>query len=119
MVTIKIMHKLITILLIAITTVTYGQKGIGLKFEYNNTRQPKIVPLAGMYMTMKGTYVSTSVTIAPYSSVILIKLDSPPLALQVKSFSLSTGTNTTTMQAVIVDDKTGQQKVITYKYRFK
>lgn len=113
------MHKLITILLIFITTVTYGQKGIGLKFEYNNTRQPKIVPLSGMYMTMKGAYVSTSVSIAPYSSVILIKLDSPPLALQVQSFSLSTNINTTTMQAVVIDDVTGQSKTITFKYRFK
>ena len=113
------MHKLITILLIFITTATYGQKGIGLKFEYNNTAQTKVVPLTGLYMTMKGTYVTTSVSIAPYSSVILIKLDSPPLALQIQSFTLSTNANTTTMQAVIVDDKTGQQKVITYKYRFK
>ena len=113
------MHKLITILLIFITTVTYGQKGIGLKFEYNNTRQPKIVPLSGMYMTMKGAYVSTSVSIAPYSSVILIKLDSPPLALTVKSYNVSTNVNTTTMQAVVIDDVTGQSKTITFKYRFK
>ena len=111
------MHKLITILLIFITTVTYGQKGIGLKFEYNNTRQPKIVPLSGMYMTMKGAYVSTSVSIAPYSSVILIKLDSPPLALTVKSYNVSTNVNTTTMQAVIVDE--GIEKTVTFKYKFR
>ena len=113
------MVRIFTILSLLFCSATYGQKGIGLKFEYNNTRQPKIVPLTGMYMTMKGTYVSTSVTIPAYSSVILIKLDSPPLALQIQSFTLSTNANTTTMQAVIVDDKTGQQKVITYKYRFK
>ena len=117
MVTIKIMRKLITILLIFITTATYGQKGIGLKFEYNNTAQTKVVPLTGLYMTMKGTYVSTSVTIPANSSVILIKLDSPPLALQVKSFSLSTGTNTTTIRAVIVDE--GIEKTVTFKYKFK
>ena len=111
------MHKLITILLIFITTVTYGQKGIGLKFEYNNTRQPKIVPLSGMYMTMKGAYVSTSVSIAPYSSVILIKLDSPPLALTVKSYNVSTNVNTTTIRAVIVDE--GIEKTVTFKYKFR
>lgn len=113
------MHKLITILLIFITTATYGQKGIGLKFEYNNTAQTKVVPLTGLYMWFNGTYAGTSVTIPPYSSVILIKLDSPPLALQIQSFTLSTNANTTTMQAVIVDDKTGHQKTINYKHRFK
>lgn len=115
----KIMRIFITILSLLFTSFTYGQKGIGLKFEYNNTRQPKIVPLTGMYMTMKGTYVSTSITIPANSSVILIKLDSPPLALQIQSFTLSTKANTTTMQAVIVDDKTGMRKTITYKHRFK
>lgn len=115
----KIMRIFITILSLLFTSFTYGQKGIGLKFEYNNTRQPKIVPLSGMYMTMKGTYVSTSVTIPANSSVILIKLDSPPLALCLKSFSLSTGTNTTTIRAVICDDVTGLEKTITYKHRFK
>lgn len=115
----KQLVKIFTILFLLFCSIAYGQKGIGLKFEYNNTAQTKVVPLTGLYMTMKGAYVSTSVSIAPYSSVILIKLDSPPLALQIQSFTLSTNTNTTTMQAVIVDDKTGQRKTITYKHRFK
>ena len=119
MVTIKIMHKLITILLIFITTVTYGQKGIGLRLEYNKTSQPKVLPLNGFYMNMKGQYLSTSITIPANSSVMMIKLDTPPLALQVQSFSLSTNINTTTMQAVVIDDVTGQSKTITFKYRFK
>ena len=113
------MHKLITILLIFITTVTYGQKGVGLRLEYNKTSQPKVLPLNGFYMNMKGQYLSTSITIPANSSVMMIKLDTPPLALQVQSFSLSTGVNTTTMQAVVIDDITGQRKTITYKYRFK
>ena len=111
------MKKLITAILIIVSCHAYGQKGIGLKFEYNNTRQPKIVPLTGMYMTMKGTYISTSVTIPANGSVILIKLDSPPLALQVKSFSLSTGSNTTTIRAVIVDE--GIEKTVIYKHKFR
>lgn len=113
------MHKLITILLIFITTVTYGQKGVGLRLEYNKTSQPKVLPLNGFYMNMKGQYLSTSITIPANSSVMMIKLDTPPLALQVQSFSLSTNINTTTMQAVVIDDVTGQSKTITFKYRFK
>ena len=110
--------KLFTLILsLLITSVTYGQKGVGLLFQYNKERTAKVVPLTGMYMTMKGQYISTSVTIPAHGSVILIKLDSPPLALTVKSFSVSTGTNTTTMQAVIYDE--GIEKTVTYKYRFK
>ena len=113
------MYKLFTILSLLFTSFTYGQKGIGLKFEYNNTAQTKVVPLAGLYMTMKGAYVSTSVSIAPYSSVILIKLDSPPLALCLKDFGVQTNTNTTTVRAVICDDKTGIEKTVIYKHRFR
>lgn len=113
------MKKLLTILSIIICSVTYGQKGVGLRLEYNKTSQPKVVPLNGFYMNMKGQYLSTSITIPANSSVMMIKLDTPPLALQVQSFSLSTGVNTTTLQTVVLDDVTGQRKTLTFKYRFR
>ena len=113
------MKKLLIILSLLLTSFTYGQKGTGFQFEYNQTGSPKVVPLSGLFMDMRGKYYSTSVTIPAHRSVLLIKLDQPPLALQVKSFSLSTGANTTTIRTVIFDDVTGQEKVITFKYRFK
>lgn len=113
------MKKLITVILIIASCHAFGQKGTGFQFEYNQTGSPKVVPLSGLFVDMKGKYYSTSVTIPAHRSVLLIKLDQPPLALQVKSFSLSTGANTTTIRTVVFDDVTGQEKVITFKYRFK
>ena len=113
------MKIVLPILSLLFCSVTYGQKGVGLRLEYNKTSQPKVVPLNGFYMNMKGQYLSTSITIPANSSVMMIKLDTPPLALQVQSFTLSTNINTTTMQAVVIDDITGQSKTITYKHRFR
>ncbi len=51
-----------------------------LKFEYNNTKTNKVVALSVPYIDVYGKIYSSSITIQPYSSVVLIK-------------SLSTGTN--------------------------
>lgn len=113
------MSKVLTILSLFFCSVTYGQKGTGFQFEYNQTGSPKVVPLTGLFVDMRGKYYSTSVTIPAHRSLLLIKLDQPPLALQVKSFSLSTGANTTTIRTVIFDDVTGVEKTVTFKYKFK
>ena len=113
------MKKLITVILIIVSCHAFGQKGTGFQFEYNQTNSPKVVPLTGLFVDMKGKYYSTSVTIPAHRSILLIKLDQPPLALQVVSFTLSTNSNTTTMQAVVLDDVTGQRKTLTFKYRFR
>jgi parallel beta-helix repeat protein len=44
-----------------------------LRFEYNPTGSTKTVTLSGNYIDIKGTAYSGSVTLQPYSSVILIK----------------------------------------------
>ena len=111
------MKKLLIILSLLLTSFTYGQKGTGFQFEYNQTNSPKVVPLTGLFVDMKGKYYSTSVTIPAHRSILLIKLDQPPLALQVKSFSLSTGANTTTIRTVIVDE--GIEKTVIYKHKFR
>jgi len=113
------MKILLTILLITTCSFAFAQKGVGLLFEYNKSGSPKVFPLTGLYMNFKGQYLSTSVTIPAYSSVLLIKLDSPPLAGQIKSFDLQTGTNATTIRIVYYDDITGIEKVITHKHRFR
>lgn len=113
------MKILLTILLIAFSCHAYGQKGTGFQFEYNQTNSPKVVALTGLFVDMRGKYYSTSVTIPAHRSLLLIKLDQPPLALQVKSFNVSTGTNTTTIRTVIFDDVTGVEKTVTFKYKFK
>ena len=111
------MKKLITVILIIISCHAYGQKGTGFQFEYNQTNSPKVVPLTGLFVDMRGKYYSTSVTIPAHRSILLIKLDQPPLALQIKSFILSTGANTTTIRAVIVDE--GIEKTVIYKHKFR
>ena len=111
------MKKLITAILIIVSCHAYGQKGTGFQFEYNQTGSPKVVPLTGLFVDMRGKYYSTSVTIPAHRSLLLIKLDQPPLALQVKSFNVSTGTNTTTIRAVITDE--GIEKTVTFKYKFR
>ena len=111
------MKKLITAILIIVSCHAYGQKGTGFQFEYNQTGSPKVVPLTGLFVDMRGKYYSTSVTIPAHRSLLLIKLDQPPLALQVKSFNVSTCTNTTTIRAVITDE--GIEKTVTFKYKFR
>lgn len=111
------MKKLITIILIIVSCHATGQKGTGFQFEYNQTNSPKVVALTGLFVDMRGKYYSTSVTIPAHRSILLIKLDQPPLALQVKSFSLSTGANTTTIRTVIFDE--GIEKTVIYKHKFR
>jgi parallel beta-helix repeat protein len=45
----------------------------GILFEYNPTRTNKVITLSGNYVDVKGASYSGSVTIAPYTSIFLIK----------------------------------------------
>jgi len=113
------MKYFITILLFSICSNIYGQKAVGMFFDWNKSTVPKVVPLQGLYMRFDRTYVSTSVTIPANSSVILLKISSPPLAIKIKSYDISTGTNTTNLKLVYYDDKTGIEKTVTNKYKFR
>jgi parallel beta-helix repeat protein len=44
-----------------------------IRFEYNATSSPKIVPLSSSYIDVKNNNYSSSVTLQPYTSVILLK----------------------------------------------
>ncbi len=44
-------------------------------FEYNDTHSPKSFGLSGNYVDLRGVKLSKSVTIEPFSSVILLKAD--------------------------------------------
>jgi hypothetical protein len=44
-----------------------------LLFEYNPTKADKIITLSGNYIDVKGTTYSGSVTLKPYTSIVLIK----------------------------------------------
>lgn len=44
-----------------------------VRFEYNATSSPKTISLDGAYTTAKGYNLSNSITLAPYTSVILLK----------------------------------------------
>lgn len=113
------MKSLLTILFITTCSLAFAQKGVGLLFEYNKSGSPKVFPLTGLYMNFKGQYLSTSVTIPAYSSVLLIKLDSPPLALKWKSFTGRTGATSTVLIGVYYDDVTGREVTIKDTYKFK
>jgi hypothetical protein len=44
-----------------------------IRFEYNAAKTNKVITLNGNYRDVKGTAYSGSVTLAPYTSVVLIK----------------------------------------------
>jgi hypothetical protein len=44
-----------------------------IRFEYNATRTPKTIVLNSTYLDVRGIIYSNSVTLAPYTSVILLK----------------------------------------------
>jgi parallel beta-helix repeat protein len=53
--------------------VTMNNPDDYIRFEYNPTQSSKTVALSGNYLDAKNTVYSGSVTLAPYSSVILMK----------------------------------------------
>jgi hypothetical protein len=44
-----------------------------IRFEYNPTRSNRVVALSGNYVDVEGTAYSGSVTLAPYTSIILLR----------------------------------------------
>jgi len=44
-----------------------------IRFEYNPTKTNKVIVLSGNYVDVKGKTYSGSVTLQPYSSVVLIR----------------------------------------------
>jgi len=44
-----------------------------VRFEYNPTKTNKVISLSGSYKDVKGTTYSGSVTLAPYTSIVLVK----------------------------------------------
>lgn len=44
-----------------------------IRFEYNPTNAPKTIPLSGVYVDSKNNMYSTSITLNPYSSAVLVK----------------------------------------------
>ncbi len=72
-------------------------------FEYNDTRSPKTVPLTGIYTGVDGTVYTSSVTLQPYSSIILVKDTSSrlPLVVSVSATNINCngGNSTVTVSA--------------------
>ena len=53
-----------------------------IRFEFNPTPTPRLVSLASNYMDVQGNEYSGSITVPPFSSVVLLKSD-PPVALSI------------------------------------
>ncbi len=51
-------------------------------FEYNDTRTAKTIPLTGIFTAPNGTVYTSSITLQPYTSVILVKDTSSRLPLK-------------------------------------
>jgi len=49
-----------------------------IRFEYNETGSPRVVPLTANYMTVDGTVYTGSVTIPAYGSVVLLQTSASP-----------------------------------------
>jgi hypothetical protein len=60
-----------------------------IRFEYNPTPAPKVVSLASKYVDVKGNEYSKSMTLPPFSAVVLLKSD-PPSAMSITLPSPST-----------------------------
>ncbi len=57
-----------------------------VRFEYNDTKVAKTVTLNGIYTAVDGTgYVNTSITLQPYSSIILVRDTSSRIPLTVSA----------------------------------
>jgi hypothetical protein len=55
-----------------------------IRFEYNTTTLPKVIPLSSSYIDVKNNNYNTSVTLQPFTSIILLKqpnttLPAPPV----------------------------------------
>jgi parallel beta-helix repeat protein len=63
------------------------------RFEYNPAKQPKVIALDASYIDVKGNVYNGSITLAPYSSVVLIrngnKVNSNPTAKAGKDTSIT------------------------------
>ena len=53
-----------------------------IRFEYNPTPTPKVVSLASKYVDVKGNEYFESMTLPPFSAVVLLKSD-PPAAMSI------------------------------------
>ncbi len=73
-----------------------------IRFEYNPTAQAKTIPLDANYIDVKGNAFNGSITLAPYSSVVLIRNgavqnNQPPSANAGSSQTIILPTNTVTL----------------------
>lgn len=74
------MKKLIIVIFAFAFSHAYSQKATGPFLMYNKSATSvKVIPLTGFYMDFKKVYYSTSITLNPMQSVLLFKLDAPPL----------------------------------------
>ena len=70
------------------------------RFEYNASPSPKIISLDGVYMDLKNQVYSGSITLAPYSSALLVKTTLPnsaPLANAGSDISITLPLNSVTL----------------------
>lgn len=58
-----------------------------IRFEYNPTNAPKTITLSGTYFDVKNNFYSNTVTLAPYSSIILLKKTGENLLNQTITFN--------------------------------
>ena len=59
-----------------------------IRFEYNATQLPKTIPLTDKYIDVKSNYYTDSLTLQPYTSVILLKLAST-VSNRIRNYLLS------------------------------
>jgi hypothetical protein len=63
-------------------------------FEYNETLANKVISLVGTYVKLDGTAVAGSITLAPYTSIILLK-EEPIIDPNALYYVSTTGSDTT------------------------
>ncbi|MFN8249003.1 MAG: carbohydrate-binding protein [Ferruginibacter sp.] len=71
-----------------------------LRFEYNETAQAKTILLGATYIDMKGEQYSSTVTLEPYTSIVLIKTSStnvPPVANAGQDIAINLPVNSATL----------------------
>jgi len=78
-----------------------------LRFEYNATSTSKLVSLGATYVDAKGTTYAGSITLAPYSSAVLIyqsgTINQPPTANAGSNQSITLPVNTVTLTGIGTD----------------
>ena len=83
-----------------------------LRFEYNGTTGAKSIPLDGVYIDMKNNTYNYAITLAPFTSAVLVKKGSS-LVQEARASTNTTAVRIATAEAAIADNSASSELRLT------